>query len=215
MSHIPPHLDKLNSDFFVKTPPEVILYEFASLGALYPIFYEPKTLVTLLQNYSLRVRSGDYLFLERNLKRVSAFKKIPLKEVKVRWGEPVVVPEFNEGYVFAVIDIDVSMYGKIIKSLLRPSQIFIKFVVSDSGGRNQIFKYKFVRALGTEGLLVSDHVADLDQLEKLFQGEQRRDVSEFVLVPETSSHFDPQMDITFYGVPKNEIILNEEVGSRS
>jgi len=206
-------LDKLNSDYIQKTPIEMILYEYQSLENEYPIFYEPKTLVTLMQNYSLRLRSEKYLLLERNKRKVSAYKRKLLKQVQVRWGEPVAIPKYNEGYVFAAVDIDLSMYGKVIKSLLWPSRIFIEFSVSEPESKIKKFKYKFVRSLGTEGLLISDHVANLDQLEKLFQGEQRPDVKEIKLIPEVPSHFDPQIDIAFYGAPKDEIILNEEVGS--
>jgi len=147
----------------------MILYEYQSLENEYPIFYEPKTLVTLMQNYSLRLRSEKYLLLERNKRKVSAYKRKLLKQVQVRWGEPVAIPEYNEGYVFAAVDIELSMYGKVIKSLLWPSRIFIEFSVSESESKIKKFKYKFVRSLGTKGLLISDHVANLDQLKNYFK----------------------------------------------
>lgn len=103
----------------------MILYEYQSLENEYPIFYEPKTLVTLMQNYSLRLRSEKYLLLERHKRKVSAYKRKLLKQVQVRWGEPVAIPEYNEGYVFAAVDIDLSMYGKVIKSLLWPSRFLL------------------------------------------------------------------------------------------
>ena len=89
--------------------------------------------------------------------------------------------------------------------------MFINFSVSESEGKVQSFKHRFIRSLGTEGLLVSNYVENLDQLENLFQGKQRPDVKEIVFSPEISSHIKPEINIAFYGVPKNEIILNEEV----
>jgi hypothetical protein len=37
-------------------------------------------------------------------------------------------------------------------------------------------------------------------------------VKEIKLIPEERSHFNSQINIAFYGIPKNEIILNEEAG---
>ena len=87
-----PYLDKLNSDYFKETPTEMILYDFQTLDYIYPMFYEPKTLVTLMQNYSLRARSNKYFLLEKNEKRVTAYKRKLLKQVTARWRKPVAIP---------------------------------------------------------------------------------------------------------------------------
>ncbi|MCZ6513480.1 MAG: hypothetical protein O6857_06080, partial [Nitrospinae bacterium] len=210
-----PQLDKLNSDYFERTPPETVLYEFRRLGDMYPVFYEPKTLVTLMRNYSLMERFDRFLLLERNAQERQDFnyKKNLLKQVRVNLGERIAIPDYSHGFVFAEIDVDLSTYGKVVKSLFRPSRLFIEFLILGPGGQDKKPKYRLVRSLGTEGLLVSDHISDVNQLETLFKGEQHPNVKEVVLIPEFPSHFDPEIRVTFYGVPKNEMILGKEAGA--
>jgi len=78
-----PYLDTINSQHFVdiEKSPKNILYFYSSIDGRYPLFEEPETFRTILNNYSYVDQSNGFIQLNRSSRPVGESEDIGLKTV--------------------------------------------------------------------------------------------------------------------------------------
>jgi len=194
------HLDKLNAQHFLDDEaPEIITYSYKSVDGRYPLFDEPLTFKAILENYQLVNTSGEFALLSHSPKERILGMEEDLGITEVKFGEPIKIPKYDKGYVFADIELELSPYGKILNAAFRPANSFVAFNISDESYTQ---KYRLPR-LSNEGVFVSHYVYNLDEFTKLFANEITQNVDEMIFFVADSAQYENNVRVKFVGVPAN------------
>jgi len=200
-----PELDEINRKYVQsENRPERILFGFKSIDNKYPFFDEPSTYRQLLWGYELAGRSKEYLFLKRSKPSDMTPHLYPLKTLNVKLGDKVEVPEFDGGLVFAKIYLDMSVLGKFMKMVYKPSLVHFVFLGVENGGAKFDRVFRLVREGAVNGVLVSEYLHGIDDLESLWKGEEGKGYDAFMIRPDQPSHFKKEYRIEFYGMEKSK-----------
>ena len=190
-------LDQINADHLKgERAPEIIAYAWESLDNKHPLFYEPATLAVMLDKYRYRARDRGYIFLSRKAGG-QAKKRVVLDRVRTRLAQPVAVPSFDQGTLFAEVEIEYTLLGRLLKLVYRPSDLYVRFELGD-GEMSRYYRY--VPAVGPGGILVSDYVENADELEALFQGRHERPIKAMSIKATNPRHYAADYNVTFVGV---------------
>lgn len=192
-----PYLDAINSQHFVddEGSPENILYFYSSIDGRYPLFEEPKTFRTILNNYSYVDQSNGFIQLNRSLRTVGKAEDIGLKTVKM--GEPIGIPNYN-GEVFGHIDVQYTLLGSLMKSIYKPEPVYVQFQLKD-GTTSQW--YRFIPDNAANGLFLSQYVGDTDTLAWIFQGHLMNDIHAITIRTDHPEYYEDTIQVRFVGIP--------------
>ena len=179
-------LDNYNSSYFKEHLPEMLLFSLSSIDYRYPLFDEPKTFKEVLYNYKYKLNaSDDYLLLEKNKKKKLDCNNIFTYECGAELGKVVWIPEGKAEYIFASIDIKESLLGKIQNFLLVSDRLFIQFVLDNGKITNP---YRFLHTNANNGLLISEYIKNINDLQRLFSGEKNNNVFGFKIFSDGFSY---------------------------
>jgi len=193
-------LDKLNAQHFSKeNAPQAILYAYKSIDGRYPLFDEPSTFASILHNYSLIGKSGEFLLLSYNYNNNTLIED-DLGTVKVEIGQPINVPEYDSGYMFANIDLEYSTFGKFMKIIYKPALANIRFKFFDSTYSNE---FRFIPRVPNNGVFISQYVGNIDDLASVFSGNITRDIALIIIDVDNPLYYKKYMEVKFVGVPAN------------
>lgn len=192
-----PYLDTINNQHFVadEGSPKNILYAYSSIDGRYPLFEEPKTFRTILNNYSYVDQSSGFIHLNRSSRPVGEAEDIGLKTVKM--GEPIGIPEYN-GEVFGHIDVQYTLLGNLMKSIYKPEPVYVQFQLKD-GITSQW--YRFIPDNAVNGLFLSQYVGDADTLAWIFQGHLINDIHTITIRTDHPEYYEDTIQVRFVGLP--------------
>ena len=193
-------LDYLNARHFSGADaPAIVLYRYDTIDNRYPLFDEPATFATVLQEYDLVETDGDFLILSHQSAPKSAQQE-DLGSIVTNFGEVVPIPEYTSGYIFAHIALDYSPYGRMMQFIYKPSQVYLRFQYRDSSLSRA---YRLIPGPAKNGLFVSQFVGSTEDLITIFSNNIQSDLSGIILYAEQPSQFERTYSVQFKGVPSN------------
>lgn len=192
-----PYLDTINSQHFVddEESPKNILYFYSSIDGRYPLFEEPETFRTILNNYSYVDQSNGFIQLNRSSRPVGEAEDIGLKTVGM--GEPIDIPDYN-GEIFGYIDVRHTLWGTLMKTVYKPEPVYVQFRLKD-GVVSQW--YRFIPDNAVNGLFLSQYVGDADTLAWIFQGHLINDIHTITIRTDHPEYYEDTIQVRFVGLP--------------
>ena len=165
-------LDDVNARHFVgPSAPRFVLYEFKSIDGRHPFFDEPRTWRELACRYTPQLRSGPILVLERSA-RGTCHISAPFREVTLKWGQALVLPDDQRGLVVSV-DVRRSVAGEIVGAAFRPPLSFLDVEYAD-GVRTT---HRLVEATARNGLMLGGLPREVGDVEQFLLGVRRHRVT--------------------------------------
>lgn len=200
-------IDELNAKHFLdeKEAPQEILYAYKSIDNRYPLFDEPLTFATILKNYQYTHTSNDNALLSYS-PRQDIGEKEDLGTVVVDIGKPIKIPRYDNGYVFAHVDLEFSTLGKVLIAIYKPSQAHLIFKFSDSTYSKE---FRFIPGASSNGVFVSQYVESAHDLESIFSGKITYDIDEMIIRVDNPADYEKNIQVRFVGVPAQLVIIQE------
>lgn len=180
--------------------PQVILYSYKSIDGRYPIFDEPSTFTSILQNYTLVNRSGEFLLLQYTHGKNKRGIEEDLGTVEVEPGQSVKIPEYDSGDLYARIELEYSTFGKIIKLIYKPAFSHVRFQFSNLTYSNE---FRFIPGVSKNGVFLSRYVGNADDLALVFAGNKTQNLNEIIIYTENDLYYKKLIKINFIGIPSN------------
>ncbi len=191
-----PALDKVNARHFSSPrAPTAVLYRYGSIDDRYPLFDEPLTVVKVLRNYEVKEQIADFLVLTRR-RTEKPMKVERLGTTTVETGRPFPVPSYQDGRVFAEIEMDPGPLGRTLDIFYKPAVARIQFIFADGRTRD----YRFVPAVAKNPVLISDWIDYSGDLAALFAGERTKRIRSVRISADNPAHYSKTIKVTFLGV---------------
>jgi len=190
------HLDRLNAEHFRKaSAPQIILYACKSIDGRYPLFDEPETFAAVLNNYAFVHRSGEFILLSRK-EKAAREQVIPLGGVEAGIGEPVKVPEYDSGHMFAQVDLGYSFWGNLMRLFYKPAFAHVRFKLSGAAYSNS---FRFIPGVSKNGIFVSQYVGGIENLVSIFSGRIKNDIEEIIIDVDDRKCYRKAIKVKFFG----------------
>ena len=206
-----PQLDEVNASQINRgKSAKFIIYKLETIDGRYPLYDEPSTLRSILFNYKLYKCINALCLLQKNNKNKSKMKIVKLKSINAKLGQPVNVPKFPNGYEFAKVTINYSLFGKFMNIIYKDSPIYIKFMTNSFISP----KYRFIQNVGIDGIFISEYVQNINIFGDIFK--KRIYLSNIIkhIIFTTSSRFEynKNIKISFYGYTIKKNIIIKKLG---
>jgi acetyltransferase-like isoleucine patch superfamily enzyme len=187
------YLDDINRKFYTNTPPQYLLYSYKSIDNRYPLFDEPATLRTIVNNYKYAGNYGEFILLSRqNEKYNNDLVLIGTNNVKI--GDETVIPR-NRGYTFANIHLQYSWIGHIKEILYKPGEVYIEFIKRDGSVSH---RYRIIPETLQNGVLISDYIESHSDLNSLLDRSPLNNVQSIKITCSDTADFNNTMNIEYY-----------------
>jgi hypothetical protein len=204
-------LDILNAQHFSRVKaPKAILYAYKSIDGRYPLFDEPATFASILNNYTFVNESGEFLVLSYNPKNDSPIIEEDLGTVNMEPGQPIKIPRYDSGYVFGHIELEYSTFGKFMKLVYKPTPAFITFRFSDWTYSDE---YRFIPGVSMNAVFLSQYVNNVHDLSSIFSGNITPDITEMIIDVDNPAYYAKNVHVKFVGVPANITLQNKSYPS--
>jgi hypothetical protein len=146
-----PELADLNAAFLQSArAPANIVFQFAPIDDHFPSLEDGRSWPELLTRYDVREVEWPFVLLRRSV-APRPWRLEPLADRPIRLGELVAVPPATNGPVWARIEIDPTLVGKIISTLYKPPILWLSVSTHD-GWR---LRYRLVPGMARSGFLLS------------------------------------------------------------
>jgi len=175
-----PRLALLNEQHLrISNAPDYVLFEILPLDQRLPSLDDGVSWTAFLDNY--RVVHQDSLFVY--LRRTQLMKHSDLsllQEGTYKIGQNVSLPAI-EMPLFAEVDLEPTLWGKLVNILFKPTQVRILLTLSDGSKRD----YRVLPNMMKTGFLVSPLVEETKQFSEMIRGERSTlpFVKEVTIVP--------------------------------
>jgi hypothetical protein len=188
-------LDSLNAAHFKGSgAPDNIIWQYGSLDGRYPLFDEPATFRTMLENYEILSPENYYLIFQRRPgETTSGYTSLAAGACAV--GTPIEVPQLSGRHVYGSVDIPFSFYGKVMNFLYKPAPLYVYIYIK---GAPQPVVHKFIRRTGVNGLFVSKYVGNLFDVYQIFRNEYVQNIEKIQFVTPHPEYYAPEMNYEFY-----------------
>jgi hypothetical protein len=191
-------LDLVNAlHFATDDSPSFVIYSYKSIDGRYPLFDEPETFRNILCRYEYFDQSGEFIVLRRR-EGVDPVLIDEVGSLRGALGEPIPVPDYEEGLIFGRVHLDYSPMGELKKLFWRPSSLYIQFEFKD-GTRSQ--RFRFIPEVAGNGLLLSQYVGSTCDLSLIFKGCIWSDIKSFIIFPENPLDYSDSITVDFFGIP--------------
>jgi hypothetical protein len=192
------YLDTINSQHFSDptNSPDKILYSYKSIDGRYPLFDEPKTFRTILNNYTYADESGGFILLNRSSEHTGN-KDVDLGSTTVNMGSHVKIPTYS-GEIFGNVTIKYSLLGNLLKTVYKPTPVYISFQLKNGFVSP---RYRLIPDTAHDGLYLSQYVSDTDTLAWMFQGHQINNIDSIIIETDQPGEYSKDVGITFTGKP--------------
>ena len=203
-----PKIDSMKASHFSdeKDAPRTILYGYKEIDNRYPLFDEPLTFKSVLQNYDYLYTSGEFAFLTYNPKHDNWGTPKVLGVVEGEIGKEIKIPKYDDGYTFAYIDMNLSPLGKIMNVFYKPSQSYIRFEYSDSTYSSQ---FRFIHGVANDGLFLSQYVGDINEFSSVLSGNITQNINGIIITADEPSHFEEHFQVKFVGIPAHVVSIQK------
>jgi len=163
-------LDSLTARHFIsEKAPDKLIFTPMTIDGRYALFDEPETFRTVLLNYSITMVNSSYLILEKN-KNIYPVKMDEIKTITAKTGEIIEVPFYEDAYVFMEVAYDFNFLGKLVNfffktNIFKNNNLNIEIYLTDESKA----KYRFIHKTAKNGLFVSKHVSNIQELTQVFE----------------------------------------------
>jgi hypothetical protein len=187
-------LDSLNAAHFKDSDaPDHVIWQYGSLDGRYPLFDEPATFRTLLENYEL-LSPENYLIFQRRQEKTT-YNYTPLTGGACAVGMPVEVPQLPGQHVYCNMEVSLSLYGKAMNFLYKPAPLYVCLYIK---GVPQPVVHKFIRRTAANGLFVSKYAGNLFDIYQIFRNEYEQNIEKIQVMTTHPEYYDPEMKYEFY-----------------
>jgi hypothetical protein len=192
------YLDTINSQHFIdpENSPEKVFYTYTSIDGRYPLFDEPKTFRTILNNFSYAGESGTSILLNRSMNSIEN-KEVAIGSATSNMGEPIIIPTY-EGEILGNITIKYSMQGNILKTVYKPAPVYIRFQLKNGFVSP---RYRLIPGTASNGLFLSQYVSDTDTLAWIFQGHVINDIASIIIETDRPGDYQNDIYVQFVAIP--------------
>jgi len=168
-----PYLDNLNAAHFSNLEgPDKVIYKVAGIEDRYAIFDEPLVFQELLKNYDfIDFDENGYSLLSKRQQKMEVDVE-ELSDVNCKIGQKIDLPKLLDGYIFAKINIDLNIAGKLKNIMYKGDYIYIKFYFEDKN-IDPIIK-RFVRENAINGLYLSSYIENEQDLKNVFENKKNQ-----------------------------------------
>jgi hypothetical protein len=168
-----PALDKLTARHFLsEKAPDKLIYTPKTIDGRYALFDEPETFRTVLLNYSSVACNDTYLILEKN-KQINSLKMDEICTVTAKTGEIIDIPFCEDAYVFMEVDWDFNFLGKLANFFFKTTYANVELHLTNGSK----LEYRFVHKPALNGLFVSKHVSNTNELMQVFNKDFTPDIT--------------------------------------
>jgi hypothetical protein len=189
----------MNAEHFsAKNAPDFLLYSLKSIDNRYPLFDEPATLRTLITNYQPVSFDGEFLVLQRN-KSYRQPQEHAIQTIAVKMGERITIPKNIDGYLFARISIDYTLWWNIAKLLYKPPHVYIQFVVNNTVTQ----PYRFIPSTAKNGIFISEFIKTPDELADVWNGKLDKNMDAMFIAVQNPWFFERFITVEFFEIGKN------------
>jgi len=184
------HLDEIDASFFKQeSSPQFLIYKFRSIDGRYPGFDEPLTSQTILCNYHgvQKIANGFHL-LEKNSKNI-CFEEKKLYSINADFGEKILVPESEDGFIIGKIKIEQNLLGKLSDILYKSPKVYFQINENEK-------KFRFLYPTAVNGLILStDHSIETHPIIK-------DNINSFIIDTDFRNYFE-EIEIEFFEIKIN------------
>jgi hypothetical protein len=189
-------LDSINAEHFKGSDaPKNVVFQYYHIDRRYMLFDEPMVFRTLLENYETREYDDNYLILGKNpTDENKTYQKIG--GGKSAFNSEIAAPQVVGKPVYCRLNISMNATGKIMNILQKTNYFYIHFTVK---GYEKPVTYRFIRAVAQDGLFVSKYIADIFDLQAVFDGRYEPDIESVrITVPGENRFYEPVFEYEFF-----------------
>jgi hypothetical protein len=163
-----PYLDHLDAEHYLSAEaPDYVLFTTFGIDGRYPLFEEPEGYRTLFERYQVIDRTGDVLVLQRR-----ADAPLPAEtgvgSASGGLGDWLSVPAHGDQRIFGRVHVDYSPLGQLMSLVDRPPELTVR--LKYAGGQVSP-AYRYVPAVGPDGLDLSTYAPSADGVQQLAEGQ--------------------------------------------
>ncbi len=187
-------LDSYTAAYLSDNSPEYILYSLSSIDGRYPIFDEPKTFRFILNNYTYLSKPNDkFILLKKN--RIHKIDKISIINscTEYNMNSIINIPDIKNKRIFAAIDVQLSIIGKIKNLVFKVKPLYIQFLLKNG---TLTKPYRFIFTTANNGVLISEYISDINSLKELFSDNLQNNVLGFKIIS-NSNDYKEKINIRF------------------
>jgi len=195
-----PVLDKLTArHFLTEKAPDKLIYTLMTIDGRYALFDEPETFRTVLLNYSSVACNDTYLILEKN-RQINSLKIDEICTVTAKTGEIIEVPSCEDAYVFMEVDWDFNFPGKLANFFFKTTYASIELHLTNGSKLG----YRFIHKPALNGLFVSRHVSNTNELMRVFNKDFTPDITGIRILGK-KLFYKKNINVKFYKIKVNKI----------
>ena len=174
--------------------PEQLLFSYKFLDDRYLPYDMPATFRVLLEKYEFSTMSpeGEFALLTKKSSSAPPQEPALLSTGEYSLGQDILVPQVEGGRVYARVEINPTPLGRLANLAYKTPPLNVTFETKD-GSRT----HALVRALGANGLFVSQYIEDIYELEAIFAGKNNPDVDSVRFNADTR-FFEERFELSFY-----------------
>ena len=206
-----PQLDVVNATQIKEgKSAKFIIYKLETIDGRYPLYDEPSTLRSILFNYKLYKCINNLCLLQKNNKNKSKMKIVKLKSINAKLGQPINVPIFPNGYEFAKVTINYSLFGKFMNIIYKDSPIYIKLITNNFISP----KYRFIQKVGRDGIFVSEYIQNINIFSDIFLKRiySSNIIKHIIFTSNSRFEYNKNIKISFYGYTIKKIRIIKKLG---
>jgi hypothetical protein len=190
-------LDSLNANHFKGSEaPDHIIYQYGAIDGRYPLFDEPATFRTILENYEI-LSPENYLILQRRQEEIT-YAYTPVTAGTCALGTPINVPQLPGQHIYCNVDVSLSFFGKVMNLFYKPSILYFCFYIK---GVPQPVVHRFLRRTATNGLFVSKYAGNLFDIYQIIRKEYVQNIEKIQIMTTHPEYYGPEIKYEFYATP--------------
>lgn len=189
-----PFLDQADAAHYLsRDGPHHVLFSLFDMDGRYGLFDEPATLRALVDCYRVVDSDGGFLLLQRRAASCTEPPLHRLNTVVAPLGTYVPVPR-TAGRVYADVQVRYNLLGRLADFVYRPSELHVQF---HYGPGTTSPEFRYVAAVGVDGLLVSSYVSQITDFQHVMVDQPTVPIDALRILAGTRE-YDPHVTVTFY-----------------
>lgn len=144
--------------------PDNIIFQVQPIDGRLPSIEDGLSWPVLMLSYQPVRLENNFLFLEKRASAAPMVQPVLLATRSARFGEPVELPT-SDGPIFAEMDIDNTLLGRLADALYKPSELGISVELRDGTRR----EYRLIAGMARSGFLLSPLVENTAEFGMLYR----------------------------------------------
>jgi tetratricopeptide (TPR) repeat protein len=161
-------LSEINAKYFRNTPPNYLLFSSETIDARFPTLDDSLSWLEFLTKYEIKdiSQKSDFLILQSK-PQADTYNFSNETTTDTTFNQEIAIPKIDQGVVWAKIEIDYSILGKIFSAIYKPMPLYLNVTTK----QNKKYKYFLPSFMAKTGFLLSPLIKDKEDFAKLFTEE--------------------------------------------